>query len=38
MYYKDCGTGQPLASSYGWPLSADAWEDRMFFLASRSYS
>jgi non-heme chloroperoxidase len=23
--------------SHGWPLSADAWEDQMFFLASRGY-
>ncbi|MEJ2070501.1 MAG: alpha/beta hydrolase [Syntrophobacterales bacterium] len=23
--------------SHGWPLSADAWEDQMFFLASHGY-
>jgi non-heme chloroperoxidase len=23
--------------SHGWPLSADAWEDQMLFLAARSY-
>jgi hypothetical protein len=23
--------------SHGWPLSADAFEDQMFFLAARSY-
>jgi pimeloyl-ACP methyl ester carboxylesterase len=23
--------------SHGWPLSADAFEDQMFFLASRGY-
>jgi non-heme chloroperoxidase len=23
--------------SHGWPLSADAWEDQMFFLASNGY-
>jgi non-heme chloroperoxidase len=23
--------------SHGWPLDADAWEDQMFFLASRGY-
>jgi non-heme chloroperoxidase len=23
--------------SHGWPLSADAWDDQMFFLASRGY-
>jgi non-heme chloroperoxidase len=37
IYYKDWGTGQPVVFSHGWPLSADAWEDKMFFLASRGY-
>ena len=23
--------------SHGWPLSADAWEDQMIFLAARGY-
>jgi len=35
--YKDWGTGQPVVFSHGWPLSSDAWEDQMFFLASRGY-
>src|SRR5512135_3588712 len=37
IYYKDWGTGQPVVFSHGWPLSADAWEDQMFFLTSRGY-
>jgi non-heme chloroperoxidase len=37
LYYKDWGKGQPLVFSHGWPLSADAWEDQMIFLASRGY-
>ena len=37
LYYNDWGSGQPVVFSHGWPLSADAWEDQMFFLASRGY-
>jgi non-heme chloroperoxidase len=37
IYYKDWGSGQPIVFSHGWPLSADAWEDQMIFLASRGY-
>src|SRR5262249_35512438 len=31
------GIGQPVVFSHGWPLSGDAFEDQMFFLASRGY-
>ena len=37
IYFKDWGTGQPIVFSHGWPLSADAWEDQMIFLADRGY-
>jgi len=37
LFFNDWGTGQPVVFSHGWPLSADAFEDQMFFLASRGY-
>ena len=37
IYYKDWGTGQPVIFNHGWPLSADAFEDQMFFMASKGY-
>jgi non-heme chloroperoxidase len=37
IFYKDWGKGQPVVFSHGWPLSSDAFEDQMFYLASRGY-
>ena len=37
IYYKDWGSGQPVVFSHGWPLSADAWDDQMVFLAERGF-
>lgn len=37
IYYKDWGSGQPIVFSHRWPLSSDAFEDQMFFLASNGY-
>lgn len=37
IFYKDWGSGQPVIFSHGWPLSSDAFEDQMFFLASNGY-
>jgi non-heme chloroperoxidase len=37
IYYKDWGRGQPVVFSHGWPLSSDAWDAQMIFLASRGF-
>lgn len=37
LFYKDWGSGKPVVFSHGWPLTADAWEDQMVFLAQHGY-
>jgi non-heme chloroperoxidase len=37
IFYKDWGTGPAVVFSHGWPLSADAWDAQMHFLASNGY-
>lgn len=37
IFYKDWGTGQPVVFSHGWPLTADAWDSQMMFLAEQGY-
>jgi non-heme chloroperoxidase len=37
IFFKDWGQGPAVVFSHGWPLSGDAFEDQMFYLASRGY-
>ncbi len=37
IYYKDWGKGPAVTFSHGWPLTADAWEDQMVFLAQNGF-
>jgi non-heme chloroperoxidase len=37
IYFKDWGSGRPIVFSHGWPLTADAWDAQMIFLASQGY-
>ena len=37
IYYKDWGKGPVITFSHGWPLSADAWDGQMLFLAQHGY-
>jgi non-heme chloroperoxidase len=38
IYYKGWGTGQPVAFSHGWPLSADSWNKKIFCKLYRNFS
>jgi non-heme chloroperoxidase len=37
IYYKDWGQGPAVTLSHGWPLSADAWDGQMLFLAQNGF-
>ena len=37
IFYKDWGMGRPIVFSHGWPLTADAWDSQMLFLADHGY-
>jgi non-heme chloroperoxidase len=37
IFYKDWGSGRPVVFSHGWPLTADAWDDQLFLVASNGY-
>ena len=37
IYYKDWGAGPVVTFSHGWPLSADAWDGQMLFLAQNGF-
>jgi non-heme chloroperoxidase len=37
LYYKDWGEGPAVTFSHGWPLSADAWDGQMLFLAQHGF-
>jgi non-heme chloroperoxidase len=37
IYYKDWGKGPAVTFSHGWPLSADAWDGQMLFLAQHGF-
>ncbi|EEF63006.1 hypothetical protein Cflav_PD5641 [Pedosphaera parvula Ellin514] len=36
IYYKDWASEEPVVFSHGRPLSADAFEDQMFFLRPKA--
>jgi non-heme chloroperoxidase len=37
IYYKDWGSGPAVTFSHGWPLSSDAWDQQLLFLAQNGF-
>src|ERR1700736_4970979 len=37
IFYKDWGSGPVVTFSHGWPLTADAWDGQMLFLAQHGF-
>jgi len=37
IYYKDWGKGQPIVFCHGWPLNADAWDEQLYYFASKGF-
>jgi non-heme chloroperoxidase len=37
IHYKDWGEGPVVTFSHGWPLSSDAWDGQMLFLAQKGF-
>jgi non-heme chloroperoxidase len=37
LFYKDWGSGPVVMFSHGWPLSSDAWDGQMLFLAQNGF-
>ena len=37
IYYKDWGSGPVVTFSHGWPLTSDAWDGQMLFLAQNGF-
>lgn len=37
IYYKDWGSGPVVTFSHGWPLSSDAWDGQLLYLAQNGY-
>lgn len=37
IYYKDWGKGPVVTFSHGWPLSSDAWDSQLLFLAQNGF-